>query len=114
MKPNIASASQEEQLLLLRDMTSRLGVLHDAQVLQLRMWPLVLFSNLKKCEEHVNIEGKVVEFHFLQTKGKYPKDMKARFEAMADWTKWLLGHDWVVRVKERGKLIFRRGAELNV
>lgn len=114
MKPNLASASQEEQLLLLRDITARLGVLHEAQVLQLKMWPLVLFGNVKKCEQHVNIEGKVIEYHILQTKGRYPNDKQARFDAMADWTHWLLGSDWIVRIKERGKLIFRRGAELNV
>jgi hypothetical protein len=114
MKPNLANATQEEQLLLLRDMTARMGVLHEAQILQLKMWPLFLFDNLKKCEEHVNIENRVIEYHFLQTKGKYPKDKEARLNALMDWTKWLLGHDWMIRVKERGKLIFRRGAELNV
>jgi hypothetical protein len=113
MKPNLASASQEEQLLLLRDMTARMGVLHEAQILQLKMWPLVLFDNIKKCEEHVNIEGKVLEFHILQTKGKYPADKDKRFDVLIDWSKWLLGHDWLVRIKERGKLIFRRGPEIN-
>ena len=114
MKPNLANASHEEQLLLLRDMTARMGVIHDAQMLQLKMWPLVLFDNVKKCEEHVNIEQKVLEFHILQTKGKYAVDREKRFEHLVDWSKWLLGHDWIVRIKERGKLLYRRGAELNV
>lgn len=113
MTPNFASPTQEQQLLLLRDMTARMGVIHEAQVLQLKMWPLVLFGNVKKCEEHINIENREVNFVILQTKGKQASDFKQRCEALADWTKWLLGSDWIVRVKIRDKLVFRRGAELN-
>lgn len=112
MKPNIANPSQEEQLLMLRDLTARAGVLHEAQVLQLKMWPLVLFGHVKKCEERVNLETREIDYVFLQTKGKPSNDFKERLDVLVGWTKWLLGSDWVVRVKLRDKLIHRRGAEL--
>jgi hypothetical protein len=106
MKPTIA-VDHEKQLLLLRDLTQRMGVIHDAQQLQLKMWPIVLFTHGQKFEEHVNVEGKEVDFIILQTKGKKPTDMDDRFKALNDWTKWLLGDDWLVRVKLRDKVIYR-------
>jgi hypothetical protein len=109
MNPNIASPDQESQLLMLKDLTKRMGVLHEAQVLQLKMWPLTLFTHAKKTEERVNLETKEIDFDILQTKGKKPTDLKERFEALDKWTRWLLGDDWVVRVRERGKVIFRKG-----
>lgn len=112
MKPNIADPSQEEQLLMLKDLTARMGVLHEAQVFQLKMWPLVLFTHARKCEERVNIDGKEIDFVILQTKGKVPEDMEARMNALVDWTKWLLGDDWMVKVKLREKTLLRRGPEL--
>lgn len=99
--------------MMLRDLTNRLGALHEAQVLQLKMWPLVLFQHVKKCEERVNIEAREIDFVLLQTKGEVPKDFKKRCMTLAEWTKWLLGGDWVVRVKLRDKLVFRVGATLS-
>lgn len=106
MKPTIA-VDHEKQLLLLRDLTARMGVMHEAQQLQLKMWPIVLFTHGQKFEEKVNIQDKEVDFIILQTKGKQPADMEKRFTALNDWTKWLLGDDWLIRVKLRDKLIYR-------
>lgn len=106
MKPTIA-VDHEKQLLLLRDLTQRMGVIHDAQQLQLKMWPIVLFTHGQKFEEHVNVEEKEVDFIILQTKGKKPTDLDERFKALNDWTKWLLGDDWLIRVKLRDKVLYR-------
>lgn len=114
MSPNLVDPSLEQQLLMLRDLTARTGALHEAQVLQLKWWPLTLFTHSKKCEAQVNVEGKEVTYVIVQTKGKPPKDIKKRYEALNEWTKWLLGNEWVVRIKLREKLVFRKGAELDV
>jgi hypothetical protein len=106
MKPTIA-VDHEKQLILLRDLTARMGVIHEAQQLQLKMWPIVLFTHGQKFEERVDINGKEVDFIILQTKGKKPADMDERFKALNDWTKWLLGDDWLVRVKLRDKVLYR-------
>jgi len=113
MKPTIA-VEHEKQLLLLRDLTQRMGVIHDAQQLQLKMWPIVLFTHGQKFEEHVNVKEKEVDFIILQTKGKKPADMDKRFAALNEWTKWLLGPDWLVRVKLRDKLIYRGRRDVQV
>lgn len=109
MTTNLVNPDQEKQLLMLKDLTRRMGVLHEAQVLQLKMWPMTLFTHAKKTEERVNLESKEIDYDILQTKGKKPSDLKERFEALNEWTKWLLGDDWVVRVRERGKLLYRNG-----
>jgi hypothetical protein len=113
MKPQIA-VEHEKQLLLLRDLTARMGVLHDAQALQMKMWPLVLFTHAKKTEQRVNIKEKEVDYILLQTKGKPPEDLEKRFAALNEWTKWLLGPDWLVRVKLRDKLIYRGRRDVQV
>jgi hypothetical protein len=112
-KPTIA-VEHEKQLLLLRDLTARMGVIHDAQQLQLRCWPIVLFTHGQKFEERVNIKEKEVDFVILQTKGKKPDDMEKRFQHLNEWTKWLLGPDWLVRVKLRDKLIYRGRRDVQV
>jgi hypothetical protein len=106
MKPTIA-VDHEKQLILLRDLTARMGVIHEAQQLQLKMWPIVLFTHGQKFEERVDVNGKEVDFIILQTKGKKPDDMDKRFEHLNDWTKWLLGDDWLIRVKLRDKVLYR-------
>jgi hypothetical protein len=110
MKPTI-EVEHEKQLLLLRDITRRMGVIHEAQQLQLKMWPIVLFTHAKKCETRVNVDAKEVDFVILQTKGAKP-DMEQCFAHLDDWTKWLLGPEWLVRVKLRDKLIYRGQREI--
>lgn len=108
-KPAIAEKDVEEQLILLRDLTARLGVLHDAQVFQLRMWPLVLFTHAKQVDLHIQMEDKEISFVIEKHKGKVPEDIKERYTALNDWTKWLLGDDWTVKVKYKGKQVYRAG-----
>lgn len=112
MKPNIVDPSAEEQLILLRNITATMGVLHEAQVLQLKWWPLTLFTHARKCEERINIERKEIDFVILQTKGQPPKDIKKRYEAIVEWTKWLLGSEWTVRIRLRDKLLHREGPSI--
>ena len=80
MKPNIASLEHEKQLQLLRDTTQRFGILHDAQVLQIKMWPITLFTHAKKCDAHIDIEQKRIDYIILSSKGDPPEDMEKRME----------------------------------
>jgi len=66
-KPYIQNES-EEQLLLLRDLTKRLGVIHEAQKLQLQYYPVVLFQKAKSFESRIDLEKKDVLF-VIQQKG---------------------------------------------
>lgn len=112
MKPNIANAQHEEQLMLLRDLTRRTGAIHDAQVFQMKWWPMMLFTHAKKCEAQVDVEKQQVDYIILTTDGKAPSDMEERMKALCEWTHWLLGDEYVVRVKERKKMLHRSGARI--
>lgn len=89
----------EEQLMLLKDLTERTGILHEAQILQLKMYPLVIFQNAKEVRLELDIEKK--ELHFVSKfKIGNPKDFKVKCEQLESYVKWLLGTNWIVRVKD--------------
>lgn len=50
----MASMDSLTQLKLLKSMTERTGSLHEAQVLQLKMWPLLIIGATKKTVVHVD------------------------------------------------------------
>lgn len=98
-----------EQLLLLRDLTEKTGALHEAQVLQLKLWPLTVFDKYATGSEfHFSWEKHEVDFH-LSTSSKYkpPADMDKRLVILDTEVKGLLGDTYLVRVRVRGKVIFR-------
>lgn len=88
--------------MILKDMTRRMSVLHEAQVLQLKWYPMVIFQNATSVELTVDIEGKEIHF-FVKTKQADLKDKKL-CEQLDKYVKWLLGDDWFIRVKDhKGK-----------
>lgn len=94
-----------EQLLLLRGMTKATGALHEAQVLQLKMYPLVMLSNSVSSEFTFDWEKRTVEFA-IKTKGKQDKDFDKRMEYLDKSVKMLLGDEYLVTVKLNDKLKF--------
>lgn len=99
-------ASFQEQLVLLRDLTRTTGVLHDAQVLQLKLWPLVAVPHATASEFVFNWEDKEIDFR-MKVKGKAPKDLQKRLESLDESVKFLLGDDYLVRVRFQGKVVYR-------
>lgn len=91
-----------ETLLLLRDLTKRTGILHEIQVGQLKMWPLVAFDNATTSEFSWDSTKKMVCF-VIQTQGPAPKKMRARFTWLDQSVKALLGHEWGIKVAINGK-----------
>jgi len=89
------------QLMLLKEATNRYGALHEAQVLQLKMYPILL-SGVKKAETHVDIEKKLVFFKILEAKNfKMSKKNKNVIEKIIFWTRNLLWDDCsIVFVKD--------------
>lgn len=95
-----------EMLMFLRAQTERTGTLHESQVLQLKLWPRVLFQTSTPATKFkVNIAGKSVHFDVVVT-GKPFKPKKGegiiRPEdapvVLDSWVKSLLGQDWAVSV----------------
>ncbi len=95
-----------EQLMLLRNLTKTTGLLHDAQLLQLKMWSLVFSSHVSSCEMHIDQEKQQIDFH-LKTKGRTPADFQERCGHLVEWVQKLLGGEWLVRIKIREKLVHR-------
>jgi hypothetical protein len=102
----IADEQIAEQLMLLRDITKRTGILHDAQVLQLKMWPLILLPFSKSAKAKIDTTKYEITFE-VDVHGKLPKDADTHFGRLNEAVKWLLGKEWLVRVKVRGKQVYR-------
>jgi hypothetical protein len=79
------SGTVGEQIGLLRELTRSTGVLHEAQVQQIRYWPVLLFSGKSSAEVATETKKSV----------KWTKPS----QILADWTKTLLGDDWTVLVQ---------------
>jgi len=78
-----------DQLKHLKAMTIRLGVLHEAQVLQLRNYPL-LIPGVKTAKTHVDVDSKSVAWT-CQTKNK-------KFRLTSSVKTWCVNIEKMVRV----------------
>lgn len=92
------SFSVWEQLGQLKLLTMRLGVLHEAQIKQLKIWPRVFFQNSNKSQFSVDIEKKSIVFDVWQNSSKDNALEKKAPEILDQNTKELLGDDWSVRI----------------
>jgi hypothetical protein len=96
-----ADPSVKEQLARLRLMTQMTGGIHEAQLHQLKLWPLVLFP----CETHQlghDSETRIVTCVIVPS-GELPEDMEKRFKTFETWVHELLGDDWLLILKSKGK-----------
>lgn len=90
-----------EQLHLLQKMTETTGVLHEGQMVQLRIWPGLLFPEAKDFRLKINtperkmvLELTDVTFGTSKAKKMFPKNM----ERFIDWCQELLGKRWAISV----------------
>lgn len=102
-----------EQLMILRGMTKATGALHEAQVLQLKMYPMVMLSNSVSSEFTFDWENRSVEFK-VQTKGKRDKDFDKRMDCLDKSVKTLLGDEYLVVVNINGKKKFTGARRLAI
>lgn len=101
----MTSATFLEQLALLKSMTVRTGAIHEAQVLQLKMWPL-LIPDVNKAEASVDTERKMVTYK-CETDSNRPTKKKAQtMENIAIWTKKMLWDETVVVFTLNGKKVY--------
>jgi hypothetical protein len=83
------------QLLRLKDFTRRTGVLQEAQVIQLKHWPYVLFP-LEEHECHVDADDRALTYLLLKKGKKLAPTRKDRASAkrLEAWVWSLLGDEW--------------------
>lgn len=86
-----------EQLIWLKEMTKRTGMLHSAQTLQMNVWPRVLFDSLASGRASVDTFDKAVCYNLELSKQE--PDQERLCGVLSQYTKRLLGSDWVVSVE---------------
>jgi hypothetical protein len=90
-----------QQLVFLRRLTELTGVLHEAQILHLKLfWGLISDGTGK--EFAIDSEKKVLEFR-LPPKGKF---LKKRSDWFVESIKTVLGTGWHISVKKGKKEVF--------
>lgn len=100
-----APDKQWEKLFQLRELTRSTGILHELQVVQLKMWPLV-FTNATEAACEFHYDTKTVVFHLGKLAGKRPKNFQARLEHLTKATQQLLGDEYAVLINVDGKEAF--------
>lgn len=91
-------ATPEEELEILRQLTESTGVLHEAQVLQLKYWPWILFTHISNSVAEVDLERRCVGFRLTIGDEEPPQDLNKRYRVMDEWVKTLLGDRWYIRI----------------
>lgn len=98
---SISYPSVPVQFEMLREMTRSTGVLVEAQLRQLKLWPMVLFSECMTAESRVDFSKKTVSFLVSYPSGaeKLPFEVfKERNGYLGAWVQELLGEEWAVDV----------------
>lgn len=95
-----------QQLVLLKSITCRMGIVHEAQLLQLKQWPL-LIPNVKKATIEVDIEHKGVRFKLDTKKAfKVNKLTKKYFTNIRNWIRFILWDDTYVVFSAKNKVTY--------
>jgi hypothetical protein len=97
------------QLLKLRVLTERFGVIHQAQRLNLQLWPFTIDPELEKSEAHVDIENHSVNFLWIanHSKGWVPDEAyRFRLQELGKSIALMLGNTWTFTIKVNGVAIF--------
>lgn len=95
-----------EEVATLRDLTRRTGILHEAQVTNLKYWPYVLFE-ISSHEVLPDDLRRVLTFNLRFTKKK-PKNIKELCQTLESWCWGLLGPEYMIRVRDArsGKYLY--------
>lgn len=94
------------QLMLLKSVTHRMGIIHEAQKLQLQVWPMLL-KGVKNCQVEVDINKRSVVFRLEPDKNfKKTKRNQELMVQIVKWVRWLLWDDATVQFIMQGQIIY--------
>lgn len=95
-----------KQLVILRDMTKRFGCIHEAQKLQLNLWPYVVDPTIKGVEVALQFDECCAYFAFKgSTANHKTKAYQKRLQEFIRSIKFLLGDEWSTNVSLDGVTI---------
>lgn len=104
----IVQPTAQQQIEMLKEQTRLTGALHDAQVLQLKLWPLCVFDTATDSEFTWDPLTREVTFKLsFPKKAKKPSLgwWKERVSILNKWVQALLGDEWMIHVQS-GRLTF--------
>lgn len=90
--------SLSQELLALRDLTKRTGILYEAQVVNLKYWPYVLFA-ISDHQILPDDQKRILTFNLKFTKKK-PKNLKELCYTLERWCWNILGEEWQVKMRD--------------
>lgn len=100
---------------MLRDLTQRMGIIHEAQALQIRNWPFAVDPEIDKAQAILDVEGKTLHYEWqaANRKAKWSPDAsyRKRLKALSGGVAFLLGPGWKMSVAVNGKSIFSMNEE---
>lgn len=94
-----------EQLMMMREMTRRTGIMHESQMLQLKIWPRVLFQDSSKAEVSIDMVERSMYFRIAVdgSKSTAANGRKSAAERLDSFVKAMMGDEWHVEVAVKGK-----------
>lgn len=99
--PETMHEDTKAQLLRLKDLTKRTGLLQEAQVINLKHWPFVLWA-ITDHEIRVDCDDCSINFVLhLKSKKTPAKREKAAARKLEAWVQSILGDEWLVTVQYR-------------
>ena len=95
--------SWAQQLVQLRDMTSKFDCIHEAQALQFRLMPFAVDNTLDKSEAAIDFETKVVKFTWTGSNLDYDSpNYRRRLLGLEGHVRFILGDTWNVEISLDG------------
>lgn len=96
-------------LLEARELTRITGCLNDLQMQQLKYWPRIISEAVTGCETRFIYEDRELLFNIeINTKNQNEiNKAKKMLSQLEEWCHFLLGDEYLVRVKFNGKMVFR-------
>lgn len=102
-----------EQLEFLKGTTAVTGIVHEAQVLQLKTWGLFIFEHVPSTRWHceVGVDDKVVLYYLLGG-AEPPSNYEDLLGGLERSVKFLFGDHWHLEVLQDNQFIYKDGKML--
>lgn len=96
----------EKQLLSLRVITEQFGVMHEAQILQIRLWPHSIDPKLESSVANIDVENAEIFYQWKSNTKKIDKKYLNRLEELHNSMCRFFGDGWRLRVDVNGTVVY--------
>lgn len=90
--------SVEKQIFFLKELTKRTGILHEAQINQLKFW-FVCLTNAVEFTISFDFDNSKIIYKVSKTDGPAPKNQNKNIDLLNDYVKVLLGSRYSVNIE---------------